>query len=136
MKSSIESIIIFLQFQKVCQHPHSRLREWAGDALTTLIKRATFYDHKPPLSEDLVCSIYTVFFFSMHFIPLFIQFYRKSHCTLRRTHQALLTSFKLEITFLLSPLSRVEALWSGKLSRVKTLWLNPTSNFKAHISFI
>ena len=38
----------------MCQHPHSRLREWAGDALTTLIKRATFYDHKPPLSEDLV----------------------------------------------------------------------------------
>ena len=62
MKPSIESIIIFLQFQKVCQHPHSRLREWAGDALTTLIKRATFYDHKPPLSEDLVCYIYTVFF--------------------------------------------------------------------------
>ena len=127
MKSSIESIIIFLQFQKVCQHPHSRLREWAGDALTTLIKRATFYDHKPPLSEDLVCSIYTVFFFSMHFIPLFIQFYRKSHCTLRRTHQALLTSFKLEITFLLSPLSRVCLLYTSPSPRDKRQSRMPSS---------
>ena len=129
MKSSIESIIIFLQFQKVCQHPHSRLREWAGDALTTLIKRATFYDHKPPLSEDLVCSIYTVFFFSMHFIPLFIQFYRKSHCTLRRTHQALLTSFKLEITFLLSPLVQGRGSLVRKTIKGENLMVKPNKQF-------
>ena len=129
MKSSIESIIIFLQFQKVCQHPHSRLREWAGDALTTLIKRATFYDHKPPLSEDLVCSIYTVFFFSMYFIPLFIQFYRKSHCTLRRTHQALLTSFKLEITFLLSPLVQGRGSLVRKTIKGENLMVKPNKQF-------
>ena len=129
MKSSIESIIIFLQFQKVCQHPHSRLREWAGDALTTLIKRATFYDHKPPLSEDLVCSIYTVFFFSMHFIPLFMQFYRKSHCTLRRTHQALLTSFKLEITFLLSPLVQGRGSLVRKTIKGENLMVKPNKQF-------
>ena len=71
IQAKLRDIIIktVLQFQ-VCQHPHSRLREWAGDALTTLIKRATFYDHKPPLSEDLVSFLLYIILMLYNIFPL------------------------------------------------------------------
>jgi len=46
---------------EVSQHPHSRLREWGGDALTTLIKSALFYEHNPPLTEDLSLQLMVLY---------------------------------------------------------------------------
>ena len=46
---------------EVCQHPHSRLRDWGADALTTLIKAASVYEHDVPLSEDLNMQLMIVY---------------------------------------------------------------------------
>ena len=41
----------------VCQHPNSKMREWGAEALTSLIKAALAYKHKPPLHENLVRTL-------------------------------------------------------------------------------
>ncbi|KAK3700698.1 hypothetical protein QZH41_015645 [Actinostola sp. cb2023] len=36
----------------VCQHTHSKMREWGAEAVTSLVRSALMYDHKPPLTEN------------------------------------------------------------------------------------
>lgn len=38
---------------EVCQHPHSKMREWGAEAVTTLVRSALTHDHNPPLKQDL-----------------------------------------------------------------------------------
>lgn len=38
---------------EVCQHPHSKMREWGAEAVTSLVRSALTHDHNPPLKQDL-----------------------------------------------------------------------------------
>lgn len=43
---------------EVCQHPHSKMREWGAEAVTSLVRSALTHDHNPPLKQDLVSHVY------------------------------------------------------------------------------
>lgn len=38
---------------KVCQHPHSRMREWGVEAMTYLVKTALLYKYEKPLKNNM-----------------------------------------------------------------------------------
>jgi len=42
---------------QVCQHTHAKMREWGAEAVTSLVRSALNYDHKPPLTENTVSII-------------------------------------------------------------------------------
>ena len=39
---------------EICSHPHTRMREWGAEAVTSLVKAAIGYKHAQPLHENLV----------------------------------------------------------------------------------
>ncbi|PFX29349.1 Protein MON2-like [Stylophora pistillata] len=41
------------QSNKVCQHPHTKMREWGAEAVTSLVRSALTHDHDLPLKQDL-----------------------------------------------------------------------------------
>ncbi|XP_031571220.1 protein MON2 homolog isoform X2 [Actinia tenebrosa] len=38
---------------EVCQHTHAKMREWGAEAVTSLVRSALTYNHKPPLNENI-----------------------------------------------------------------------------------
>ncbi|XP_022784455.1 protein MON2 homolog [Stylophora pistillata] len=38
---------------EVCQHPHTKMREWGAEAVTSLVRSALTHDHDLPLKQDL-----------------------------------------------------------------------------------
>ena len=50
----VSPMFTFFNFPQVSQHPHTRLREWGADALTSLVRSAMTFNFESPLSKDLV----------------------------------------------------------------------------------
>ena len=51
------SLFVCCLLFKVCQHPHTKMREWGAEAVTSLVRSALTHDHDPPLKQDLVSHV-------------------------------------------------------------------------------
>ena len=51
--NNLWEMFLFFSFE-VCQHPHSGMRAWGAEAVTSLIRAALAHEFQPPLEQQQV----------------------------------------------------------------------------------